>query len=324
MTGILRPVIRTHLDAPNLMNTTDRANRTLSRRTLTAAGITTLAFSLIVSIGPALAAPGGNGNGNGNANAGTVKIHDADTSTEATGNDPYVCAFWIGFSSDSGEAGVWQVLGVPPTGDGSVAASGAYDTNGDGFEATAVLTLPNGHYRLDWTANGANAKHKTFWVACEDEGSSDEVAPSDDAAPSDASSPSEESTPSDEEADPEGGASSEDEIPSEDEAPSQDEAPSEDEAPASDSEQPSDESTPDNGADEHAGDPGASQQPEGQVKSGTSRDGESGGTGSGIPDTATAADVVNTGLSGILAAIGVLLIVVAHAGTRRERTLPTA
>jgi hypothetical protein len=33
---------------------------------------------------------------------------------------------------------------------------------------------------------------------------------------------------------------------------------------------------------------------------------------------------VNTGLSGILAAIGVLLIVVAHAGTRRERTLPTA
>ena len=74
------------------------------------------------------------------------------------------------------------------------------------------------------------------------------------------------------------------------------------------------------------------QQPEGEVKGGTSHDdnasgeaSQSGGTGNGsIPDTAVTSTDLNTGLGGILAAIGVLLIVIAHAGTWRERHLPTA
>ena len=41
------------------------------------------------------------------------------------------------------------------------------DTSGDGVDATGTLSFGNGHYRLDWAANGSNAKQKTFWVACE-------------------------------------------------------------------------------------------------------------------------------------------------------------
>ena len=49
-----------------------------------AAGVATIAFSLVVSIAPAMAAKGGNADGNsGNGNAGVVKIHDATTDLEA-------------------------------------------------------------------------------------------------------------------------------------------------------------------------------------------------------------------------------------------------
>ena len=369
------------------MSITDRAvARTPSRRALTTAGIATIAFSLIVSIGPALAAPG-------NGNSGTVKIHDASTSLEAgsVANEPWVCQFFVGFYSEDNEAGSWQIVSWPPTGDGSVAASGAYATSGDGADATAVLSLANGHYRLQWTPDGANEKHKTFWVACEESPASDEATPpsedpaptdestppSDDAAPTDESTPpSDDAAPSDEAAPPSDDAAPSDEQPPADEEtppsdeetpPSDEQPPADEETPPSDEETPpSDEETGEGGAssedeppsneeqppadqDEASdpsddasdpgdeapaenGDPDPAQQPEGQVKGSNSHDGSQGsvdarqsnGGTTAMPDTSTVDIGLNTGPGGALAAIGILLIVLAHAGTRRERHLPTA
>ena len=288
---MLAPIFVLTWMRPVLMTITDRAKRTPSRRALTMAGVATLAFSLIVCIGPALAAAGGDdsNNGNGSAsgagNAGTVKVHDATTGLEAVGNDPWVCAFWVGFYSDGAEVGTWELRSWAPTGDGSVAASGTYDTSAEGVDATSTLTFADGHYRLEWAANGSNAKQKTFWIAC------DETPPSQDETP-----PSQDETP-----------------PSQDETP-----PSQDETPPS--------------QDENGGDPDPGQQPEQEVESGTSHDGNGsvdgsqsgGGPASDLPDTAAADSVPSTGLGGALAATGILLIVIAHAGTRRERLLPTA
>jgi hypothetical protein len=309
----------------------DRTKRTNSgRRALTAAGIATLVFSLVVSIGPAIAANGGNG-GNGGGNAGTVKIHDATSGldVDGAGNDPKVCEFWVGFyTSDTAESGTWEILGVAPTGNGSVAEFGSYDTNGDGFDSTGTLALTDGHYSLDWQATNGNQKHKTFWVECEGAESEVDSSPSADAAPSDEESTAsdEESTASDEESTP----SDEESTPSDEESTPSDEesTPSDEESTPSDEEStPSDEeSTP---SDEDNGDQGGSAvEPEGQIKGGNPEstvdeegvDAALGGDGvAELPDTA-----IPVNQSGVLATIGVLLIIAAHAGTRRERQLPSA
>jgi hypothetical protein len=290
----------------------DRARRTApSRRALKVAGVATLAFSLVISIAPALvlAAPGiggsggtcgngGSGGAGGGGNAGTVKVHDATTNLEAgeTANEPWVCSFWIGFyTTDTPQTGAWQVVSWPPTGDQSVVATGDYDTSGDGVDTTVVFSLAEGHYRLEWeAAANMTSKHKTFWVACEPE---DElVDPSNDPAASDEESPSVASSPS-------GEAS-----------PSQDES------------QPSDEALPSNGEESAPADP------EQEVQAGNPEQGSHPGTSGGhqapaqdgpsaLPDTATS---TSTKQSGVLATIGVLLILAAHAGTRRQRTLPSA
>ncbi len=144
---------------------TDRLERPNSRRALMVAGVVTVAFSLIVSIAPAMAAKGGNSNGsNGNGNAGVAKIHDATTDLEAgeQANEPWVCAFWVGFyASNPTEAGTWQVLSWPPTGDGTVVASGTYDTTGDGVDATGEVALADGHYRLDVADRPATTTRST-------------------------------------------------------------------------------------------------------------------------------------------------------------------
>ena len=119
-------------------------------------------------------------------NSGTAKIHDATNGQEAgeQGNEPHVCTFWIGFYTDEdAELGAWEVISWAPTGDGSVAASGTYDTSGDGVYATGIITLDDGHYRLEWQGSEANnGKHKTFWVECE-------ADPVDEGEPTDESDP---------------------------------------------------------------------------------------------------------------------------------------
>jgi len=235
----------------------DRAQHRNSRRALVVAGVATLTFSLVVSIAPAMAAKGGN--------AADFKIHDAATALEAVGNEPQVCEFWVGFySSDPADGGTWQVLGWPPTGDGTVVASGSYETAGDGVDTTGLLALPNGHYRFESQSNSdANSKQKTFWVACEaTESGSD---PTDGTPPTDEADPSGDGGPSPEE--------------------------------------------------------GVLGGNSGPVTSPPASEGNA------APADDAAADLPDTSIpvqpSGVLATVGVLLIIAAHMGTRRARSLPT-
>lgn len=131
-----------------------------TRRALLAAGIVTLAISLVLSIAPAWAK---------NASAGTVKIHDVATGQDDPGsaNDPAVCTFTVRFEyTDPTEVGTWTIRSWAPTGDGTAVATGTYDTTATGSDETGAMTLAAGHYRLEYRADGAhNAKTKTFWVS---------------------------------------------------------------------------------------------------------------------------------------------------------------
>ena len=249
-----------------------------------AAGVATLAFSLVVSIAPAMAAKGGN--------AADFKIHDAATALEAVGNEPQVCEFWVGFySSDPADAGTWQVLGWPPTGDGTVVASGSYETAGDGVDTTGLLAVPNGHYRFESQSNSdANSKQKTFWVACE--------ATESGSDPSDGTPPTDEADPSGDE-----------EVMGEEDTPPTNQAGPDDENPdATDDGGPS----PEEGV--LGGNPGPVASPPASE-------------GNAAPADDAAAELPDTSIpvqpSGVLATIGVLLIIAAHMGTRRARSLPT-
>jgi hypothetical protein len=296
----------------------DRAQPRSTRRALIVAGVATIAFSLIVAIAPAMAAQGGNsdgnnGNGNndgnnGNGNAGVAQVHDATTDLEAgeQANEPSVCTFWVGFyASNPTEAGTWQVLSWPPTGDGSVVASGTYDTAGDGVDATGDLALTDGHYRLEWQTDGDNnTKHKTFWVDCEatDDNPGDETpgdeTPGDetpgDETPGD-ETPGDETNP-DEEV--EGGDGS------------NNTPPAEEDPDANDDGDPSPED------DVLGGNPGPVASP--PASEGDAAPAADGGAAD-LPDTSLPVQP-----SGVLATIGVLLIIAAHMGTRRARSLPTA
>ena len=263
-----------------------------------AAGVATIAFSLVVSIAPAMAAKGGNADGNnGNGNAGVAKIHDATTDLEAGehANEPWVCAFWLGFyASNPTEAGTWQILSWPPTGDGSVVASGTYDTAGDGVDATGDLTLADGHYRLESQTDGDNnTKHKTFWVECEGSESNPEDETPGDETPGD-ETPGDE-TPDDDETSPD------EEVESGEE--------SNDPPPADE-----DPDTTDDGV--LGGNPGPVASP--PASDGDAAPAADGGAAE-LPDTSLPVQP-----SGVLATIGVLLIIAAHMGTRRARSLPTA
>jgi hypothetical protein len=289
---------------------------TPTRRALSITGIATLALSLALSIGPAFGA---------NPNSGTVKVHDASTGQEAStqGNEPWVCSFWVTFTTTGdAESGTWQLLSWPPTGDGTVIEFGAYDTSVTGSASTPTLSPSAGHYRFEWQVTGdSNSKNKTLWVA-DDCGATastptptasptDEVAPTDDSSPSQAASPSDEPTPTPT-------ASPTDEV-----APTDDSSPSQ-------AASPSDEPTPTDEVAAPSLEPAASSEPtpeqevqHGNPPSGSPEDGVTGpATGTGthtLPDTS-----VSVSESGVLAAIGVMLIIAAHVGTRRKRSLPTA
>lgn len=304
----------------------DRAQRPTTRRALLVAGIATIALSLVLSIAPAMAAKGGNGNSaeNGNGNAGVAQIHDATTDLVASeqGNEAWVCGFWVGFyATNPTETGTWQLQSWAPTGDGTVVASGTYDTAPDGVDETEDLSLADGHYRLTWQTTGdTNSKQKTLWVECAPtESNSDPTAeptPSDGAAPTSEATPTDEAAPTDE-ADPSGEEQSEDQTPPTDESPPANEAAPTDEATPTDQEDPDaiDEAAPTPEEDVLAGNEGPVAPP--QAPEGDAAPAASGATE--LPDTALPVQP-----SGVLATIGVLLIIAAHVGTRRARSLPTA
>jgi hypothetical protein len=273
---------------------------TPTRRALLMAGVATIAVSLVLSIAPVIAANGngnggngGNGDNGGSPNAGTIKVHDATTGLETAENDtdPHVCAFWVAFyAADPFEAGSWQLLSWAPTGDGSVVASGTYDTTGDGVDATGTIDPAAGHYRFEWaTTEASNSKHKTLWV--DETCGTDETAPTEDETP-----PSENSVPPSEEDET---APSENSVPPSDD--DDDETP-----PSNDQTPPSDDQTGESGILAGTGTPVVENPaPEGAVATG--------GATTTLPDTS-----IPVGSSGVLAALGLLLIVGAHAGTRRR------
>ncbi|MBI3521544.1 MAG: hypothetical protein HY071_00415 [Chloroflexi bacterium] len=107
----------------------------------------------------ASADPGGNN--------GDVKIHDADTSQEDHRSEPHVCRFYIdGFNFDKDQSGTWTIGGQAPT-KSNVGSSGTWGpADSHGNWRTSVMTLPDGHYKLDVNTGKGDGKHKVFWVEC--------------------------------------------------------------------------------------------------------------------------------------------------------------
>jgi hypothetical protein len=187
------------------MPSSSRANRPAgagsmgpTRRALLLVGLSVLSLSLVLSIAPAFA----------KATTGTVKIHDVATGTtfDDTQNDPQVCAFTVLFQfNDPVASGTWSIQVWPAGSTPTVVASGTYDTSVDGTDETGPITLPAGHYRLEWQADGAHGtKSKTFWVKDECASAStqsDSPTPSPTATPTgdpstvESSSPTATSTP---------------------------------------------------------------------------------------------------------------------------------
>jgi hypothetical protein len=125
-----------------------------------------LAVAATVLLAPAASAtnaPGDNG---------TIKIHDATTGEELVKNEPHVCTFYLdAFGFDGLQRADWKIFGHAPTGT-DLAKSGAITLDAAGHGRTGDLSLPDGHYKLDWNFAGEHgkAKHKVFWVTCTDSG----------------------------------------------------------------------------------------------------------------------------------------------------------
>ena len=295
-------VIRTHGTRP--MNLTEQLRQlSPTRRALLAAGTVTLAFSMALSIAPAFAA--------GNGNAGSVKIHDAATGVDDQGNDPQVCTFTIVFFGfDAGASGSWAINSQPAAADDPV-LDGTFITAANGEFETSQIVLAAGHYKLDWSLNGGNPKHKSFVVkdscAPGDSGSGQatpDPSPSDPAASEPAASdPGNSGTPDASPSDP---ASSE---------PGQ----------ATSDPSPSETASSDPGTT-GLGDTGGTTSPTPSASpSGTAGETPEGGvqaiTGSGagtgtLPDTAV--DPQPIGITPLLTVLGLLLIVAAHPFIRRS------
>lgn len=156
-------------------------------RALSTAGAATAALAASMLFAPAALAhnaPGDNGN---------VKIHDAKTGEELHKNEPHVCTFYLdGFQFDGAQKADWHIERWSPTDGqkGETVKSGSLTLDGSGHERTEDLALADGHYKLFWNFDGEHgrAKHKVFWVDCEDEdennGGGSGTEPSGSASPS--------------------------------------------------------------------------------------------------------------------------------------------
>ncbi|MER7667610.1 hypothetical protein ABTY61_03980 [Kitasatospora sp. NPDC096128] len=153
-------------------------------RLLAAAGV---AAALTLGGAPvALAAPGDNGD---------VKIHESTTPVGDQSDQPKVCLFYLdAFNFDTVQQVNWTIEQQPPTGTAQVLAGSITLIGGTGH--TGDLTLPDGHYKLEWTFVGENgtAKQKVFDVSCAT--SSPSASPSASSSPSGSPSPSSSHSPS--------------------------------------------------------------------------------------------------------------------------------
>ncbi|MFE4603320.1 hypothetical protein ACFRKE_20970, partial [Kitasatospora indigofera] len=139
-----------------------------ARRALT---VGALAALLALGAAPAAhAAPGDNGD---------IKVHESTTAVTDQRDEPQVCRFYLdAFNFDDLQLVNWTIEQQPPTGTQQVTAGTLALLNGTG--QTQIISLPDGHYRVNWTFVGqtGSAKHKVFTVACPPAG-----GPSDIAAP---------------------------------------------------------------------------------------------------------------------------------------------
>lgn len=133
-------------------------------RVLRPAGAAALAASATLLFAPSAFAHGAPGDN------GTIKIHDSTTGEELVRNEPHVCTFYLdAFFFDGLQQAQWKIFDQPPTGHEDVVASkGAITLDGAGHGRSGDLTLPDGHYKLDWNFDGEHgaAKQKVFWVDC--------------------------------------------------------------------------------------------------------------------------------------------------------------
>lgn len=139
------------------------------RRAYVGAAIAFLAVAAVLAwpATPAMADPPGFN--------GTVKIHDGNSEAEPIRrNEPHVgCNFHIhGFNFDGSSSGTWNIQSWPPTGDRSVVLSGDWGpADSTGEWRTGLLSLSDGHYKLNWDQTSPQApgaeKHKVFWVECQ-------------------------------------------------------------------------------------------------------------------------------------------------------------
>jgi hypothetical protein len=254
------------------MTHNDRSQRmTPTRRAMAFAGAATIAFSLVLSIVPALA-----------ANAGTMKVYDASSNAETSATDPHVCGFYAEFTGTDVTGSWWLYDWSNPH---ALLDSGDFAIVGQSVYVTDVFELPAGHYRFQGQSSADNApKAKTLWV---DEGCSyGPSSPTEDPTPTPTPTPTVTPTPTP--------------TPTPSEVVVEDPTPiPTPESDVKDATQPT---------------PSPSQEVEQQVAAGQSTDGST-----TLPDTA-----IPVTQSGVLATIGLLLIIAAHAGTRRERHLPVA
>ncbi|WP_441246433.1 hypothetical protein [Kitasatospora sp. McL0602] len=157
-----------------------------SARRLAAAAAATIVFAL--GAAPvALAAPGDNGD---------VKVHDSTTPVTNQNDDPKVCRFYLdAFNFDTVTLVNWTISQQPPTGTAQVLAGSIALATGSG--ATQTYSLPDGHYKLDWTFVGENgsAKHKVFDVQCATGSPSPSPSPPGSPSQSPGASPSQSTAP---------------------------------------------------------------------------------------------------------------------------------
>ena len=283
-----------------------------TRRALLAAGTVTLALSIALSIAPAFAA--------GNGNSGSVKIHDVATGADETGNEPQVCVFTIVFFGfDAGVSGAWEINHQPSVA-GDPVLVGTFTTAANGEFETQQITLSAGHYKLDWSLTGGNAKHKSFFVkdscAPGDSGSGQATPDPSPSEPASSEPVASEPAPSDPGSDatsdpsPSEPASSE---PASSEPVASEPAPSDPGSDASSDPSPSP-GDPGTTTDPTAGNPSGEtgQSPEGDVKAIT-------GSGNGTPSLPnTSVDPQPIGIAPLLTVLGLLLIVAAHPFIRRS------
>ncbi|CAM5512132.1 hypothetical protein BOQ63_037415 [Streptomyces viridifaciens] len=127
-----------------------------SRRLLAAA---TAAAALTLGTAPAaLAAPGDNGD---------IKVHESSTPLTDQRDQLKVCRFYLdAFNFDTLQLVNWTTEQAPPTGTALVQSGAITLANGTGV--TSALTLPDGHYKLEWTFAGETgaARQKVFDVSC--------------------------------------------------------------------------------------------------------------------------------------------------------------